>query len=159
MSTFVSKEDRANYEFRLSDEQVEDIRQNGASAGSLYRGTPCPHPNPKPYHNCRCEECYNLKRRLNFRKKQNFDERWEKQKGLCAFCHEPMDYESNSIHLDHDHASGRKRGLVHSRCNTMIAGIENAMKTIGLDSAMQYILGDEAYLVKPTLRRVASASK
>lgn len=60
-----------------------------------------------------------------------FDELWDKQKGLCAVCDEPMGrsgHGSNSVAVDHDRSccSGKKscgkcvRGLVHSGCNLVL---------------------------------------
>lgn len=48
----------------------------------------------------------------------------EKQKGLCAICSNPAGYFLNgkprALSLDHDHATGRIRGLLCSKCNFAI---------------------------------------
>lgn len=40
------------------------------------------------------------------------------QAGQCAICH---DQPARPLHVDHDHGSGRIRGLLCSRCNTGLA--------------------------------------
>ena len=108
----------------------------------MYALRPCSrHPDaPHDYRN-RCIECRRDSTRLLHRKHQRYDDWWTKQNGLCAFCGEPMVYESQDTHLDHDHVTGRKRGIVHAQCNQQIAGVENAIKSIGLSRLLRYVLG------------------
>ena len=40
----------------------------------------------------------------------------EARSGVCAFCGEP----GNDLVIDHDHDTGRNRGLVHPACNAAI---------------------------------------
>lgn len=79
--------------------------------------------------------------RLGRRRKQDYDGWWTRQHGLCAFCGLLMDYEGNDTHLDHDHVTGRKRGLVHARCNRMIGGFEKAVALLGLERVLAYLKG------------------
>ena len=44
------------------------------------------------------------------------------QKGLCALCGDKM---SSSLVIDHNHSTGKVRGLVHSRCNFLIGLVES----------------------------------
>lgn len=39
-----------------------------------------------------------------------------KQEGLCAVCTEPLG-RGHKTHVDHDHATGKTRGLLCHRCN------------------------------------------
>ena len=76
------------------------------------------------------------------RKQQHYDEWFQRQAGLCAFCGLPLDANSNRTHLDHNHETGRERGLVHAQCNHMIGGVENAVRLLGIVRVMRYILGE-----------------
>lgn len=39
------------------------------------------------------------------------------QDGLCAICRRPGEQSYKGLHIDHDHESGRVRGLLCHRCN------------------------------------------
>lgn len=47
-----------------------------------------------------------------------FQEMLERQRGLCAICEGPLG--KRQVHADHDHGTGRPRGLLHAQCNTGI---------------------------------------
>ena len=48
------------------------------------------------------------------------------QKGLCALCGKPLPDYIPKAFWDHDHKTGKMRGLVHQRCsNLVIAWIES----------------------------------
>lgn len=54
------------------------------------------------------------------------------QGGSCAVCGLPF---QKTPHIDHDHASGRVRGLLHPRCNALVAHAESPL----LASAQAYL--------------------
>ena len=87
-----------------------------------------------------CADCKSAWARRYNRKKQGYQEFWDYQHGLCAFCGQPL-VDDNTTHLDHDHIAGRKRGLVHSQCNLSIGGVEAALRLIGLDALVAYMRG------------------
>lgn len=61
---------------------------------------------------------------------EQYDRMLEAQEGACAICRRP---EVNTCHgkvialaVDHDHATGRVRGLLCSACNVSLARVERA---------------------------------
>lgn len=50
---------------------------------------------------------------------------YKKQKGLCGLCHKPLAKNYKTAHVDHDHATGKIRDLVHNHCNWVIGQEEN----------------------------------
>jgi len=85
-----------------------------------------------------CADCRSVWSRKYNRKKSGFLEFWDRQKGLCAFCGQQL-VDDNTVHLDHNHKTGRKRGLVHAQCNQMIGGIENAVALVGMHNIVRYL--------------------
>jgi predicted Fe-S protein YdhL (DUF1289 family) len=51
---------------------------------------------------------------------EDFDRMIEDQKGLCGICGREAN-ESWRWSVDHDHETGKVRGLVHKRCNLAIS--------------------------------------
>lgn len=54
----------------------------------------------------------------------------ELQNGVCALCGKPETVKNNqgelrALAIDHDHATGKVRGLLCMRCNTNLAVLEN----------------------------------
>lgn len=50
----------------------------------------------------------------------------QEQKGLCAICHQPPPVKKPTLHIDHDHKTGKARRLLCTRCNLMIGmALEN----------------------------------
>lgn len=59
---------------------------------------------------------------------EEFHKMWDNQSGLCGICNEPMLPDGNfknSVHVDHDHKTGKVRGLLHSVCNRKLGIIED----------------------------------
>lgn len=58
--------------------------------------------------------------------KQAFDEMLEQQKGLCKLCSQKETQKTSGtlrdLSVDHDHLTGRVRGLLCSKCNLYIVG-------------------------------------
>jgi hypothetical protein len=50
---------------------------------------------------------------------EEFDEKFEKQKGLCAICQQPMTGKRKPCQ-DHNHKSGENRDLLCSSCNCLL---------------------------------------
>jgi hypothetical protein len=54
---------------------------------------------------------------------EEYEYLWEKQDGKCAICKEK--FEGTVDVIDHDHSTGRIRGLLCRKCNLLIGIIEN----------------------------------
>ena len=52
---------------------------------------------------------------------------YDAQKGICPICDKPL---TGKISLDHDHATGEPRGLLHQSCNLKVAQIETHTKKL-----------------------------
>ena len=52
---------------------------------------------------------------------------YDAQSGICPICDKPL---TGKISLDHDHATGEPRGLLHQQCNLKVAQIETHTKKL-----------------------------
>lgn len=86
----------------------------------------------RPEHYRRIDRNSNL-RRLYGISLSEYEQMLEDQGGVCALCGEPPRRENLSV--DHDHATGRIRGLVHKHCNNVIASVEGDLH----DKALAYL--------------------
>ena len=59
------------------------------------------------------------------------------QDGVCAICRRPGEQSYKGLHIDHDHESGRVRGLLCHRCN-MALGLLGDSVTV-LAEAIAYL--------------------
>ena len=64
-----------------------------------------------------------------------FDEMLASQNGLCAICEEKL----VNLRIDHDHVTGRVRGLLCHPCNIKLAAVEDQAF---LTRATQYLSRD-----------------
>jgi hypothetical protein len=55
---------------------------------------------------------------------------YKKQGGKCPFDGQPIDLYDTKIHVDHDHKTGKPRGLLHARCNLMLGHFEPYKDTV-----------------------------
>ena len=79
------------------------------------------------------ERKYALKKLYGLTPEQ-FDELMEAQQGRCALCKEPFD---KTPHVDHDHATGKVRGLLHTNCNTALGSFRDSPEILRL--AIEYL--------------------
>jgi hypothetical protein len=98
----------------------------------------------------RCKHC---RRKEWFRKQYNLEEKdieimGKNQKGLCAACLLPLPTTENGSYLvgkivaiDHNHITGKIRGLLHTQCNTIIGLCYEEVKT--LEAIIEYINKDK----------------
>lgn len=61
--------------------------------------------------------------------KEQFDALLQSQQGVCAICQQPETVivrgRLRPLHIDHDHTTGRVRGLLCSACNTAIGKMKD----------------------------------
>ena len=60
---------------------------------------------------------------------------WANQDGKCAnpLCNSILEYGKRGVHVDHDHETGKVRGLLCAQCNVALGQLEeNANRMIGL---------------------------
>ncbi len=55
---------------------------------------------------------------------EDYDRRLEEQGGVCAICKEARP-EERTLHVDHDHDTGKIRGLLCFRCNNAIGDLRD----------------------------------
>lgn len=88
----------------------------------------------KKWRDTHPESMLKTKRTQHLRRKYNmsledFEALWVAQKGLCAMCNAPM-RRGRGAHVEHNHATGKVRGLTHPKCNTIIGYLENSPMAI-----------------------------
>lgn len=71
---------------------------------------------------------------------------WLRQGRRCALCQ--LDLKLDDAVMDHDHATGVCRGVLHRGCNSMLGKIENNHKRYGVPQVGAFLHGAAAYLSK-----------
>ncbi len=61
----------------------------------------------------------------------------EKQNYVCPICENPLDFSTKYPDIDHCHKTGKVRGIVHNKCNRLLACAEDNL-TI-LQNAIDYL--------------------
>lgn len=59
------------------------------------------------------------------------------QHGMCAICGRPLAVDSKNTHADHDHTTGRVRGLLCNQCNVLLGQAEDNIAR--LHAAIEYL--------------------
>lgn len=74
---------------------------------------------------------------------EQYDALFFLQDGLCAICHRPesrvQQGRAKRLHIDHDHRSGRVRGLLCAACNNGIGLLQDDPAVVA--SALDYLNG------------------
>jgi hypothetical protein len=81
-----------------------------------------------------CMRCANL-RRLYKISSQEYDLMVDNQNGLCALC---GNVPNKQLCVDHDHISGKIRGLLCYRCNNMLGHVNDDINL--LQKAIEYLV-------------------
>src|SRR5204862_7451311 len=82
---------------------------------------------------------YHLKRTYGITIEQ-YDAMLEAQGGVCMICKEPRP-EERTLHVDHDHKTGKIRGLLCFRCNNAIGDLRESFDLA--QKAADYLDRDE----------------
>jgi hypothetical protein len=94
-------------------------------------------------HQSWCKQCsrnYQLSWRYGV-SDEDYSKLLIKQNGLCAICKTPNAGDRiNFFHVDHDHKTGKVRGLLCNNCNGGIAYLQEDLKI--LQSALEYLKND-----------------
>ena len=59
------------------------------------------------------------------------------QRGICPICRRKLPSRLQDAELDHDHATGDIRGLLHPSCNQLLGAAGDSIRV--LDSAIAYL--------------------
>ncbi len=74
---------------------------------------------------------------------------YDAQNGICPICDKPL---TGKISLDHDHATGEPRGLLHQQCNMKVAQIETHTKKLNYIISRQLELRIKEYVAARHLK-------
>lgn len=71
-------------------------------------------------------------------KKAEYDEMLLSQAGVCAICHQPTNHKKHKrLSVDHDHATGKVRGLLCHTCNVGLGAFKDDVAR--LTAAIAYL--------------------
>jgi hypothetical protein len=70
---------------------------------------------------------------------EQYNELFESQNGCCAICGRHQSIQKKALAVDHDHQTGKIRGLLCSACNTGIGNMHDDEQT--LLNAIKYLAG------------------
>jgi len=71
--------------------------------------------------------------------KKNYIEAWCKQDGWCAICLKTLKFLARTTHYDHDHITGKFRGLLCNNCNTGLGHFKDSINNCQF--AANYLAG------------------
>ena len=74
---------------------------------------------------------------------------YDAQSGICPICDKPL---TGKISLDHDHATGEPRGLLHQPCNLKVAQIETHTKKLNYIISRQLEARIREYIAERNIR-------
>lgn len=72
---------------------------------------------------------------------EQYDEILAVQGGVCAICKGPHRGRGSYFHVDHNHTTGKVRGLLCHYCNTAIGSLRD--DPVLLESAITYLRSDK----------------
>jgi hypothetical protein len=63
---------------------------------------------------------------------EDYNKMFEEQKGCCAICGRHQSEEKKRLHTDHDHATGKVRGLLCVKCNNLLGQAKDSIEILEL---------------------------
>lgn len=93
----------------------------------------------KTGYNACCKFC-DRKRKLKYTlgiSVQEFNDLIIKQNNKCCICNKELIHSKNKTHVDHDHLTGKIRGVLCISCNLVIGHAKDSVET--LESAIKYL--------------------
>jgi hypothetical protein len=69
-----------------------------------------------------------------------FQSMYDAQQGKCGICEEEVKHQDRSTHLDHDHKTGKIRGILCENCNKMLGHARENPRI--LMAAVEYLKGE-----------------
>ncbi len=81
---------------------------------------------------------------------------YDAQNGICPICDKPL---TGKISLDHNHATGEPRGLLHQPCNLKVAQIETHTKKLNYIISRQLEARIREYITARNIRIFVSVVK
>jgi len=104
-------------------EHTEEARQRGREYYKNHREAVRKYTKEYYLKNTAKAKKYQLKYKYNITVEQ-YDQMFEEQNGVCAICGKPETTKNQwgtlRLSVDHDHVTGRVRGLLCTRCNNII---------------------------------------
>jgi len=95
----------------------------------------CANANRRAHHSTERERRYKFKSKYNI-SIEDYGKMLQKQQGRCLIC---ADVFSSTPHVDHDHSTGKVRGLLCMACNTGLGQFKDS--TEYLEQAIKYLEG------------------
>lgn len=142
--------DRMSQYAGMCSMHYQRVLNHGSTDKPQRKKKPVPHGTIHGYnfHRCRCEDCTRARREYNAGYRQDnaealrraylanygvtpewYDATLEAQGGGCAICGEvKLAPGHRNLQVDHDHATGRVRGVVCKGCNGLIGRVEARAK-------------------------------
>lgn len=116
----------------LAQQKARDLTRL-AEKSEYNRAYQTHHPNPEYHRAWKLRRLYGLTM-------DDYATLVQQQDGICAICGQPETAKDRAgrvqLRVDHDHVTGRVRGLLCHNCNTVLAYVERAS---WLHSALAYV--------------------
>lgn len=126
-------------------------KHRGTTDGHRGECKECHSKRSKEYYREHKAEHRTVSRRYSIKKlygitEEDFNNLYESQGGKCAICGKPLDMisanKNNAAHIDHDHETGKVRGILCRFCNIGLGLFKDNLEL--LDRAKEYLAKSKA---------------